>query len=288
MTELVTQMDLLSQDEVDHFWTQGYVRVPAVYAPEEVDELAEDLDVLIDRWAGSKPWTGPWREVLLDPDMAAKIELRGLHDLGYYSAAWARATSNAKLAGVLRCLLGPAVELHHTTMHVKPPERGQPFPLHQDWPFYPHTDDRYVDVLLHLDDTSHENGEILLPSGFASRRSAAARDGRQRDHVPPTSAYRPVPARGYDAGAGTARGHRLLQHQHHPRLVPQHHLRAATAGADGVPAPRQRPARRPGDGAAGGHGRRHQAPRARSRAVLAGRLTLQAVGEAPKTGLQLH
>ena len=152
MTELGSRTDILSKEEVDNFWTQGYLRVPDVYAPDEVDELAEELDLLIDRWAMSSPWTGPWREALLDADLAAKIELRGLHDLRYYSAAWARATSNAKLARVLRCLLGDAVELHHTTMHVKPPERGQPFPLHQDWPFYPHTDDRYIDVLLHLDD----------------------------------------------------------------------------------------------------------------------------------------
>ena len=165
MTKLDSQTDVLSKEEVGHFRTQGYLRVPDVYAPDEVAELAEDLDLLIDRWARSKAWTGPWREALLDADLAATIELRSLHDLRYYSAAWARATSNAKLAGVLRCLLGEAVELHHTTMHVKPPERGQPFPLHQDWPFYPHTDDRYVDVLLHLDDTSHDNGEISFLPG---------------------------------------------------------------------------------------------------------------------------
>ena len=122
---------------------------------------------------------------------------------GYYSAAWARATSNAKLAGVLRCLLGDAVELHHTTMHVKPPERGQPFPLHQDWPFYPHTDDRYVDVLLHLDDTSHENGEIcFLPGshlGGPLQHVTVAGGTMCPPHLP-TDKYRladttPVPAR---------------------------------------------------------------------------------------------
>jgi ectoine hydroxylase-related dioxygenase (phytanoyl-CoA dioxygenase family) len=37
--------------------------------------------------------------------------------------------------------------------------------MHQDHPFYPHEDDRYVDVLLHLDDTSHENGEIRFLAG---------------------------------------------------------------------------------------------------------------------------
>ena len=109
----------------------------------------------------------------------------------------------AKLAGVLRCLLGDAVELHHTTMHVKPPERGQPFPLHQDWPFYPHTDNRYVDVLLHLDDTSHDNGEIrFLPGshlGGPLQHVTVAEGAMCSPHLP-TDKYRladttPVPAR---------------------------------------------------------------------------------------------
>lgn len=203
MTRLDSQTDVLSKEEVDHFWTQGYLRVPDVYAPDEVDELADDLDLLVDRWARSEAWTGPWREALLGADLGAKIELRGLHDLRYYSAAWARATSNAKLASVLQCLLGDAVELHHTTMHVKPPERGQPFPLHQDWPFYPHADDRYVDVLLHLDDTSHDNGEIcFLPGshlGGPLQHVTVAGGTLCHPHLP-TDKYRledavPVPAR---------------------------------------------------------------------------------------------
>ena len=37
--------------------------------------------------------------------------------------------------------------------------------LHQDNPFYPHQDGRFIDVLVHLDDTSHENGEIRFLDG---------------------------------------------------------------------------------------------------------------------------
>ena len=61
-------------------------------------------------------------------------------------------------------LLGPDIELHHSVMHNKPPG-GQPFPMHQDHPFYPHDDGRYADVLIHLDDTCHENGEIRFLPG---------------------------------------------------------------------------------------------------------------------------
>ena len=204
MTELGFQTDILSNDEVDHFWTQGYLRVPDVYAPDEVDELADDLDLLIDRWAAANPGPARWREALLDADMAAKDRAARITRSARTTrppGRGQRATPSS--ADVLRCLLGPAVELHHTTMHVKPPERGQPFPLHQDWPFYPHADDRYVDVLLHLDDTSHENGEIrFLPGshlGGPLQHVTVAGGTLCHPHLP-TDQYQladttPVPAR---------------------------------------------------------------------------------------------
>ena len=37
--------------------------------------------------------------------------------------------------------------------------------MHQDWAFYKHDDNRYVDVLVHLDDTCHANGEIRFMDG---------------------------------------------------------------------------------------------------------------------------
>ena len=62
-------------------------------------------------------------------------------------------------------LIGPNVEVHHSTMHVKPPETGHPFPMHQDWAFYQHENERYIDVLVHLDDTDADNGEIRFLDG---------------------------------------------------------------------------------------------------------------------------
>jgi phytanoyl-CoA hydroxylase len=154
-----------AEDQADFFARNGFLHVPGVFDPEEIDELAEDLDRLIQEWSFEAAWVGPWREAYLDPAMAQGIKLSALHDLQLYSAAWARAIVEPRLAEILSGLLGGAVEFHHTTMHVKPPERGAPFPMHQDYPFYPHADDRYVDVLLHLDDTNADNGEIRFLAG---------------------------------------------------------------------------------------------------------------------------
>src|SRR5690606_17894553 len=45
------------------------------------------------------------------------------------------------------------------------PETGQPFPMHQDKAFYTHSDNRFVAVLMHLNNTCHENGEIRFLAG---------------------------------------------------------------------------------------------------------------------------
>ena len=64
---------------------------------------------------------------------------------------------------------GPNGELHHTTLHVKPPETGMPFPLHQDSPFYRHEGAGYVDAIVHLDDTNDDNGCLRFVPGSHKR-----------------------------------------------------------------------------------------------------------------------
>jgi len=101
----------------------------------------------------------------MDEATEKKSKLIALHDLQYYSANWMRAVTKPSLCEAMANLIGPVVELHHSTLHVKPPETGHPFPMHQDWAFYKHADGRYVDVLVHLDDTCHANGEIRFLAG---------------------------------------------------------------------------------------------------------------------------
>jgi hypothetical protein len=159
--------NVLSPEQVAFYKEQGYLHIPAMFTPAETAELSDHLNWLIETWAmKDQGWTGPWRKKYMDAETEKKSKLIALHDLQYYSDVWARAVTNKKLAGAMADLLdGGPVELHHSTLHVKPPETGHPFPMHQDWAFYKHVDGRYVDVLVHLDDTRHENGEIRFLAG---------------------------------------------------------------------------------------------------------------------------
>jgi ectoine hydroxylase-related dioxygenase (phytanoyl-CoA dioxygenase family) len=157
---------MLTQDQIDFFHENGFLRIPQVFNEEEITALSDSLDRLIEDWSITSPgWSGPWRDVYLDEEVEKQVKLTAMHDLHLYSDAWMRAVTNPKLGKCLSQLLDSSVELHHTTMHIKPPQTGHPFPMHQDSPFYEHIDGRFIDTLVHLDDTFHENGEIRFLAG---------------------------------------------------------------------------------------------------------------------------
>ena len=157
---------MLTQDQIKFYNDHGYVHIPAVFNAAEIAELSDEMDRLVQDWAvTNEGWTGPWRQAYMDPKTEKKSKLTSMHDLHFYSDAWCRAVMHPRLVAAMSDLLGPNVELHHSTMHIKPPETGHPFPMHQDYPFYMHENGNYADVLVHLDDTCHENGEIRFLDG---------------------------------------------------------------------------------------------------------------------------
>jgi phytanoyl-CoA hydroxylase len=194
---------MLTRDQVTFYNEHGYLRIPQLFTPDEIDELADELDRLVHDWAiTDQGWTGPWRKGYMNEETERKSKLTAMHDLQFYSAPWMRAVTGRKIAEAMSDLLGPNVELHHSTMHIKPPESGHPFPMHQDSPFYEHESGAYVDVLVHLDDTRHENGEIRFLDGSHKlgklEHITQTADGPCSPHLP-TDKYRledtvPVPA----------------------------------------------------------------------------------------------
>jgi phytanoyl-CoA hydroxylase len=195
---------MLSRDQIDFYNEHGYLRIPQVYSPTEINELSDELDKLVREWAiTNQGWTGPWRRAYMSAEIEAKSKLTAMHDLQYYSSAWMRAVTNCRLAEALSDILGPNVEFHHSTLHIKPPDTGHPFPMHQDHPFYMHENGNYIDVLVHLDDTFHENGEIRFLDGShklgALEHITRTAEGPCSPHLP-TDKYRledtvPVPAK---------------------------------------------------------------------------------------------
>ena len=211
MPALVRQSRELADEQAAFYHQHGYVHLPGVFSSDEVAELSAELDWLMDTWASKAPgWSGAWRRVYMAAQVEKRSRLIALHDLHRYSKAWCDAVTHPRLTEMVAKLIGPNVELHHTTLHAKPPETGHPFPMHQDWAFYQHDNDRYVDCLIHLDDTDDRNGCIRFLDG-SHRGGARAHVVKNADGSPctphlPTDEWSlentvPVPARRGDVVA---------------------------------------------------------------------------------------
>jgi ectoine hydroxylase-related dioxygenase (phytanoyl-CoA dioxygenase family) len=70
------------------------------------------------------------------------------------------------MVAILEKLLGPSgVRLQTSKINLKEPHHGSPVEWHQDWGFYPHTNDDMLAVGVLLDDAFLENGPLLVVPG---------------------------------------------------------------------------------------------------------------------------
>ena len=158
---------MLTQEQVEAYRDDGYLRVSNIFTDEELRELEREMDFIVEEWWGedSIGWKGPWRDHYLPDGEQENTRAVFIANPQFYSAAWGRIIFHQRLTECVRALVGPAVQWHGTILHAKPPERGTPFPMHQDYPFYPHDGPDFVDCLLHLDDSPEASGCLQVVPG---------------------------------------------------------------------------------------------------------------------------
>ena len=182
---------MLTPEQIAFFNENSYLRLEQVFSPDEVASLDRELSYIMETFiVPTKGWTGPWRKdkQYLTEEEEEKSLLSATHELQHYSPAWGHAIYNPRLVGAVADLIGPEVELHHVTLHAKGPEFGTPFPMHQDYPFYPHQDGRFIDAIVHVDAATEENGCLKFLRG--SHQLGALEHLRNGSPHLPTDQYR--------------------------------------------------------------------------------------------------
>jgi len=152
--------------DVQFYKENGYLLVKGVFNLEEVEEMRGAVERVIQRAAQSKAdWNAAWQGEYLPPEQLKKLVLKGFHDVHYHDASFTRAVVHPNMRAVLTQIIGPNVQLHHSKMLVKPPENGAAFPMHQDYPYFPHTNHSMLAASVHLDYADEENGCLRVIPG---------------------------------------------------------------------------------------------------------------------------
>jgi phytanoyl-CoA hydroxylase len=153
-------------ERAEFYKKNGYLLVKGLFSREEVEHMRGGVERVIERAARSKfDSNATWQGNYLENEDVRKLVLKGFHDLQYHEAVFMRAATHPGLVDILTELIGPNVQLHHSKMLVKPPEKGAAFPMHQDYPYFPHERHSMLAASVHLDDADMENGCICVVPG---------------------------------------------------------------------------------------------------------------------------
>ena len=147
---------------------QQYREVGVVVVPGLLDEPTRLLmkSVLANWVEGSRQVTAHTDLYDLEPGHTAddprvrRIKKPHLAHPVFYEFARSKA-----LAVCLRALLGNSARLYGSKLNLKASGFGSPVEWHQDWAFYPHTNDDILAVGVMLDDTTLENGAMYVLPG---------------------------------------------------------------------------------------------------------------------------
>src|SRR5689334_15198697 len=153
---------MLSQAQIDTYRRDGFIVVPEILSAEEVEALRR---VTNDFVANARNVAAN-DEIydLEDSHSAAEPRVRRIKTPQLHHSEYARAARHPKIVEVLQDLWG-TVRFDTGKLNMKSAGFGAPVEWHQDWAFYPHTNDDLAAVGIMLDDCDQENGPMMVIPG---------------------------------------------------------------------------------------------------------------------------
>ncbi len=157
---------MFSKEDAQFYHEQGYVLIKNVLDEATLKEMHREADGTIERMNQAKMqtnklWTGEW----IKPEDRKKQRVDAVHDMQFQAAVFTELLLNKTLLDAIEMLIGPNIQLHHTKLLAKPPQEGGAFPMHQDYPYFPHEKHTMMAVSVYLDDADAENGCIGVYPG---------------------------------------------------------------------------------------------------------------------------
>ncbi len=168
MLETSTQRIALTEEQVEHYQEHGYLVLKGLFSPEEAAEFRREAHDLMERLLRVQEIDATWASARGLTDQPA-TKLLHCHNVQFQSAALGRLMSDPRFVDPIADLIGPNVQLHHNKLFIKPPEKGSPFPMHQDHPFFPHERHTMLAAIIHFDDAPLAKGCVRVVPGSHKR-----------------------------------------------------------------------------------------------------------------------
>src|SRR3954453_13500682 len=141
----------------------GFVVVPDLLG---ADELAEIRRTIAGIFAGAAKLTTHDDFYALEPGHTpAEPRVRRIKAPHKVDPVFDRLVRSEKVIAVLQALIGPHLRLYGSKLNMKSARYGSPVEWHQDWAFYPHTNDDILAIGVLLGACDLSNGPMLVSPG---------------------------------------------------------------------------------------------------------------------------
>lgn len=157
---------MLTKDQIKFYNDNGYLLVEGLISKQEAAEYRRECHELAARLSKTSNLDATWGSARAGVAEAQKTQVLHCHNVQFYSAAFTRLICDPRFTDAAADIMGtPNIQLHHTKMFIKPPEKGSPFPMHQDYHYFPHDKNTMIAAIFHFDDAPVEKGCVRVMPG---------------------------------------------------------------------------------------------------------------------------
>ena len=203
---------MLEPSQIEFYREQGYLLIEDVIDQSLLKRLRDAAEAMIERSRAVRE-----SDAVFDLDEGHSAETPRLTRVKHPHLnvpGFDEVLHQPKIKAVLQSLLGPTVRLQTTKLNTKAPGGGAAVEWHQDWAFYPHTNDDLLAIGLILADVDEANGPLMvIPGSHRGPTLSHFRDGVFAGAVDPGDPL-------FDfSKAVTLTGHAGSMSIHHVRLL---------------------------------------------------------------------
>ena len=155
---------MLTAQQIETYRRDGYLVIPRLIEGEQLTELRALTDRIVAEARGVAANDDLYD---LEPSHSAVLpRVRRLKPAIFKRYDFFRAlTREPRITSILSGLLGPNIRLYGGKLNMKSAGYGSPVEWHQDWAFYPHTNDDVLATGIYLDDCDLDNGPLMVIPG---------------------------------------------------------------------------------------------------------------------------
>ena len=150
----------LSKDEINFYNQQGYLLVEDVISENQHKEMLALVDGFFEKSKMIRENDNIFD--LEDGHSSYNPRLKRIKQPHQHSQFFWDIIKKSKIEEILKNLLGDNVSLKTSKLNTKAPGGGAAVEWHQDWAFYPHTNDNVLALGLMLNDVDIDNGPLMV------------------------------------------------------------------------------------------------------------------------------